>query len=389
VRSDLPEANGSDLGGYPMTVTAPGSATMDAGKPASTSGHEAAPGSTDAAPGSAESDAESGLPVTLNDGGSGAPRDAGASPSDAGASPSDAGVTDAGSKPDAALDAGDAGRDAQVDAGDAARANDAAVDSSLFNAAPAIPDAGTCPSFVSGTTTLMGMDFMIAAGAKAAGPTAPLLFYWHGTGTSTSEYLSMLPATVRDEITNAGGIIVVPATTLGGGSDISYFGVWSTSDLTPTDAIVACAVRDHNVDPRRIYMTGCNSGGLAVGAMDFQRAAYVAAVSFNSGGLYDLGLAQLQTGAARPAPLLAMHGAADSDVVGISFFDSGARACTQVTASGGFAVRCNHGGGHCGAPAALQEAAWQFMKDHRYGLAQRPYASGLPASFPSYCTIVP
>jgi hypothetical protein len=49
-------------------------------------------------------------------------------------------------------------------------------------------------------------------------------------------------------------------------------------------------------------------------------------------------------------------------------------------------VDCNHGGGHCGAPANDIAAQWQFCKDHPFGVSPDPYASGLPSSFPSYCT---
>ena len=62
---------------------------------------------------------------------------------------------------------------------------------------------------------------------------------------------------------------------------------------------------------------------------------------------------------------------------------------TASLAKGGFVVDCEHGAGHCGAPPDLQVAAWQFMKDHPYGVSAEPYAKGLPSSFPSYCKIVP
>jgi len=43
--------------------------------------------------------------------------------------------------------------------------------------------------------------------------------------------------------------------------------------------------------------------------------------------------------------------------------------------------------GHCAAPAPLQTAAIQFLLDHPFGVTPKPYAGGLPASFPSYCTV--
>jgi hypothetical protein len=59
----------------------------------------------------------------------------------------------------------------------------------------------------------------------------------------------------------------------------------------------------------------------------------------------------------------------------------------DIKSHGGFAVDCNHGGGHCGAPADDIAAQWQFCKDHPFGVSPEPYKNGLPSGFPSYCTI--
>ncbi len=48
------------------------------------------------------------------------------------------------------------------------------------------------------------------------------------------------------------------------------------------DQLVACAVRDHNVDPRRIYTTGCSAGGLFAAALGAARSRYIAAVAPDS-----------------------------------------------------------------------------------------------------------
>ena len=58
---------------------------------------------------------------------------------------------------------------------------------------------------------------------------------------------------------------------------------------------------------------------------------------------------------------------------------------TQMKGAGAFVVNCNHGGGHCQAPAALYTAAWQFMKDHPFGVDPEPYSPMLPTTFPDYC----
>jgi hypothetical protein len=50
-------------------------------------------------------------------------------------------------------------------------------------------------------------------------------------------------------------------------------------------------------------------------------------------------------------------------------------------------INCDHGGGHCGAPAGLQASAWRFMKDHPFGTNPSPYMGGLPADFDPSCKI--
>jgi hypothetical protein len=72
----------------------------------------------------------------------------------------------------------------------------------------------------------------------------------------------------------------------------------------------------------------------------------------------------------------------------IDFGDSSLREDIDIAKKGGFAVDCNHGGGHVAAPPNLKAAAWDFLKKHPFGYGVSPYASGLPANYPSYCMIV-
>jgi hypothetical protein len=88
--------------------------------------------------------------------------------------------------------------------------------------------------------------------------------------------------------------------------------------------------------------------------------------------------------------ILTIHGEAGSDVVIVDFSDTSKTMDDAVKAAGGFAVDCNHHGGHGGLPLLPPEASaagWEFMKSHPFGVNPEPYASGLPASFPDYCKI--
>ncbi len=377
VLNKLPEAEPDELGGYTPVMLGPGGTSPDGG------GSPSEP-----SPGEAGSSAPADADTTRPDGGTspqaGTPAEAGTgtAPMEAGTNPREAGIdggpTDAGREagPSEAGMEANAPRDAEVETGPA------------YAADPVIPTPSmACPSFVSGATTIMGAGVQIYAGAQSSGTKAPLLFYWHGTGGSGAQ-VSMIPSVVRNEILNAGGIIVAPNTSVMTGSDISGTAVWHEGDLALSDLVTGCAVRDHNIDPRRIYVMGCSSGGLAAGVMGLRRARYVAASAPNSGGLYlDAGVHYTEPGATRVARVMTMHGPVTSDIVIENFATMSLDLCRATRAAGAVAIDCDHGAGHCGAPAALQEAAWRFMKDHPYGLASEPYASGLPPDFPSYCRI--
>jgi hypothetical protein len=75
-------------------------------------------------------------------------------------------------------------------------------------------------------------------------------------------------------------------------------------------------------------------------------------------------------------------------VVVIDFARTTATFVADIAAKGGFAVQCDHGGGHCASPSAMKAAQWTFLKAHPFGVTPKPYANGLPASFPSYCKII-
>jgi hypothetical protein len=267
-------------------------------------------------------------------------------------------------------------------------------------AAPVLPTAtASCPTLtgLSGTTvTVSGQDVYIWSGAKGSTP-APLLFYWHGTGSSASEVTTFMQPQIT-EITQEGGLVASFSTSTSQGQDTGD-AVWYTGDFAMADQILACAVQQLNINPRMIYTAGCSAGGLQSGAMIFSRSDYLAASMPNSGG--EVAANEFPLENAHVPSVMTAHGGT-ADMVVISFAAASATLDMDVASHapssmppGGYAIDCNHGGGHCGiffAPAvdyaAYISAQWQFCKDHPYGVAQDPYANGLPASFPSYCTVI-
>jgi predicted esterase len=251
------------------------------------------------------------------------------------------------------------------------------------NMDPIIPPAPSdCPQWGNTTITYGGLaGIQIAAGAKPAGPSAPMLIYWHGTGSTSGEY-ALLAAQIANGVVAAGGVIVSFQGTTGGdlNSGTSIFGA---GDLKLIDNLVACAVKDHNVDPRKIYTNGCSAGGLMAMATAALRSSYIAAAASNSGGFPVL-VPAFQNG--HTAPIMTVHGAMGADVVIIDFAQASALADMTFKAKGGFVIDCNTGGGHCGG-GGLAGDVWTFFQAHPFGVSPEPWTAGLPPGFSTQCKI--
>ncbi len=246
---------------------------------------------------------------------------------------------------------------------------------------------GECPTIATGSVQILGTSVELWVGDRSDTQKGPIYIYWHGTGGSSAMASFDIDATLRSEVLGLGGVIAAPNQTTGTGNPIDW-GVWNTGDFEIADQVVACAIEQLNIDTRRIYTGGSSAGGLAASVMGYQRSGYLAAANPNSGGLAPWPFLNTLQDPSHVAAIMTMHGAQGADLVVIDFADVSVANCVDVAAKGGFAVDCDHGGGHCMAPGDLKAAGWEFMKAHPYGTKPSPYEGGLPASFPSYCQII-
>ena len=247
---------------------------------------------------------------------------------------------------------------------------------------PIIPEvAGECPMFRGGSISFGGLSgISVSAGTKQESATAPMVFYWHGTGSFSGEYASMAAA-VSSGVAKEGGILISFQGTTGGDL-LSGTAIFGMGDFAITDQLLACAVKNHNIDPKRVFATGCSAGGLFSGAMAAARSNYIAAAAPNSGGW----TAPVKWQNGWTPALMTIHGAPGLDVVIIDFSNSSATADKAFKARGGFVINCNHGGGHCGG-GGLAPDIWEFFKAHPYGTKPSPWEGGLPSGFSSQCKI--
>jgi hypothetical protein len=251
------------------------------------------------------------------------------------------------------------------------------------------PPKDTCPTLANGNMTFRGRQVMIWVGTKQATP-APIIAYWHGTGSSPMEVTVGLGQATISAITGMGGLVVAPSASdgMGGkdGSGTTGNYVWYVGDFNTIDEVVACAVQQLNIDTRHIHAAGMSAGGLQTAAMAYARSSYMAGVVPYSGGRIT-GLHPMMQDPSNVPAVMAVHGKMGSDVVGIDFATASATLTADIKSKGGFALTCDHGGGHT-IPANIGPSAWQFMKDHPYRTkAPFPYAGGIPAALPAYCKI--
>lgn len=251
--------------------------------------------------------------------------------------------------------------------------------------APKIPEVmGECPEIKTGTI-MVGGHRNVAITAGEGGKKGALVFYWHGTGSTAAGEIGRLPPEMIEDITSTGGIIAGfnGSGTAGGKGDCSGTGTHNIADFDAGDQLVACAVKNHGIDPRRIYSAGCSAGGLQTGCMGALRSSYMAAVAPNSGGVVS---PQPWQDDHAPA-VMTMHGAAGSDVVIVDFSNTSRTYDMSAKSHGSFVINCDHGGGHCGLSNELKNAYWQFFKDHPFGIEKSPWETALPAGVPDYCKV--
>jgi poly(3-hydroxybutyrate) depolymerase len=243
---------------------------------------------------------------------------------------------------------------------------------------------GECPEIKTGTI-MVGGHRNVDITAGEGGKKGALIFYWHGTGSSAAGEVGRLPREMVDDIVATGGIIAgFNGSGSGGGKgDCSGTATHNIADFDAGDQLVACAVKNHGIDPRRIYSAGCSAGGLQTGCMAQLRSSYMAAVAPNSGGVV---ASQAWQDDHAPA-VMTMHGAAGSDVVIVDFSSTSRTFDMSAKSHGSFVINCDHGGGHCAAPNDLKNAYWQFFKDHPFGVETSPWATALPAGVPDYCKV--
>lgn len=245
-----------------------------------------------------------------------------------------------------------------------------------------------CPVLAAGMVSVKpdgnARDVQIWMGDEAKAQEGPIVFFWHGAGGSPKDAVYALSQPVIDEIVAAGGIVAAPVHDPAAGQLPWFLSLGGTNeaDLRVMDEVLACAIEQVGVDQRHIHSVGFSAGAMNTTQVGWRRSGYIASVVTFSGAQIGDSPDQDPTNL---FPVMAFHGGA-SDVVIIKFQENTEKYVQGMKDAGHFGFICDHGKGHT-VPSTGRVPAWQFLKDHPFGVQPEPYEKALPPGFPAYCTL--
>ncbi len=266
-----------------------------------------------------------------------------------------------------------------------------AIDAPASNTVAVMPEpTGTCPAIVSGDVTFAPagipprkVKLWLPSTTASHGQ---LIFYWFATGSSPLEAEYSLGTTL-ETITGAGNIVAAPYADPTAG-EFEWFIVnmsTKTDDFLVEDEVVACLNKAGMIDPSHVHSMGMSAGALQTTAVSFLRSSYVASVATYSGGIPP-GFTPTVEDPANKFAALIFDGGSTDDVFGVDFQAASMLYQSTLKTAGHFAAICDHGGGHT-IPLDAAPSVALFFGANGFGAWPSPYAAGLPASFPAYCSL--
>jgi formylglycine-generating enzyme required for sulfatase activity len=252
---------------------------------------------------------------------------------------------------------------------------------------------GNCPTIADGTITFSpagipprGVHVYMPRSVRKP---APLIFYWHGSDQPPEEAEFGLPIAA---VNAAGWIVASPRHDPKSPTGAWLFPTGRDDDFVLADEVIGCVNEQIGVDTRHIHSIGMSNGGLQTTRMSWRRDGYLASSVSYSGGVSGSALPHLDAGeSAGNLPPEQDPG----NKFAVMMFHGGPTDWAQQNSqewlaalkqTGHFAIICDHGLGHA-IPEDALPSVFRFLQDHPWHSIPDPYAAGLPAGFPEYCSL--
>lgn len=252
-----------------------------------------------------------------------------------------------------------------------------------------LPTATNCPTLANGATvqiarkngSMMPVVIYMDANPKSKpDPGGPIINYWHATASSNVEVHSGFGDANIQQVTSMGGVVAAYTTTACSGCSTTDDLVWFVEDDDVQDTLVACAIQQAKIDTRRIHALGWSAGALHTDHVALARNNYMASViSYSGGALFPVTIPDPNNHVAS----IQTYGTT-GDAVVIDFPTQSKSWYNTYQPKGWYTMMCKHPGGHM-IDSGVAPVSLKFFMDHPYEVSPEPYATAIPAGFPSYC----
>lgn len=252
---------------------------------------------------------------------------------------------------------------------------------------------GTCPTFKEGVLKFQPAGISRARRVQVYAPEktqenrGPIVFFWHGMGAHPTQSLRAMGKTLKD-LQAAGGWLIAPYPDPRA-LPVPWYAFFSDKedDHLLADEIVACAMSQKLIDPRRIHGLGMSAGSFQGGEMSFMRSNYVASSALYSGGFLEERDVPTRQGSNDPVATMLLFGGEMDRIAHVTYRRTSDKYLKQLKVPKDRAILCNHRRGHT-MPSSAHPGVWKFFVDHPFRVHPASYADKLPEPIADYCKLV-
>lgn len=272
----------------------------------------------------------------------------------------------------------------------------------------------SCDALAAGTVNGFTVDsidrqFILTLPRGATAPSGhwPVVFNWHGLGDTAANMNGLLAGAVNNA--SMPFILVTPESThllpTTSPIGIEWDNIRTRQDSRDArffDAVLQCLDSRWGVDRDRVYTVGFSAGAIMSDLLGVLRGSQIAAVVSFSGGYFSDPMNPPTLGplstypqwpalapAARYSQLVVYGGTADMFSLAIAaahFNQFAANDIPYLNTARHDVVACGHGGGHTIPTGVQATQIVEFLAAHPRTVTSSPWASALPADYPSYCS---